>query len=237
VPLSRIVEATLDLLFPCLCGACEALLPARAAFCEGCAGWVEKLGHPRCTRCAVPFEGVGDDHPCADCLKRPPAFTTIRAPFSYGGPVAQALCRLKYGGHTELAAPLGQQLAGSVTGRFDRVVPVPLHPRRLWERGFNQAALLAAPLAQALEATLDTRSLVRRRPTAPQAGLGRRARRLNVRGAFAVRPPAREHLEGARILLVDDVVTTAETVGACARVLRRAGASEVAVAAVARAMW
>jgi ComF family protein len=234
---ASILEATFDLLFPSRCGDCDALLPTRAAFCAPCAAQVEPLPHPRCTICALPFQGTGDDHPCGSCLARPPAFAAVIAPYTYGGPVAGAVCRLKYAAQTDLAAPLVREIVPRLSGPFDRVVPVPLHSTRLRERGFNQAALLAAPLAAALESRLETRALVRRRPTAPQAGLGRTARRRNVRGAFAVTPSARERLEGERILLVDDVVTTAETVAACARVLRRAGVAEVVVAAVARAMW
>lgn len=236
--LSDLVEATLDLLFPSRCGGCQMLLDSRTLFCASCGAVAERLGHPRCVVCAVPFEGPGEDHHCGECLAHPPAFETVRAPYLYGGPVARAVCDLKYAGRTDLAVPLGHEMLQTVGVRsIDRVVPVPLHPRRLRARGFNQAALLAEPIAAALGVRFDTTALVRRRETMAQAKLGRAERRLNVRGAFAVPARSRERVEGERVLVVDDVVTTGETVAACARALRRAGAAEVEVAAVARAMW
>jgi ComF family protein len=235
---TRLLQDTVDLLFPGRCGACEARVDGRDPWCEACRRGIEPLGHPRCTVCAVPFEGAGGDHPCGECLLRSPAFARVIAPLVYGGQVAAAVCALKYAGRTDLAAGLGQAIAACLPpGRIDRVVPVPLHDRRLTERGFNQAGLLATALAGHVETRVDHDTLVRRRETLPQAGLTRPARRCNVRGAFAVRAGARRALEGERVLLVDDVVTTTETVRACASVLRRAGAREVWVAAVARAMW
>ena len=233
-----LLRDTFDLLFPGQCGACEARVGGRAVFCGACAATVEPLGHPRCLVCAVPFSGAGDDHPCAECLAKAPAFAGIAAPFLYGGPVAFAVRAFKYAGRTDLADGLGHAIAASLPPeRVDRVVPVPLHEHRLSERGYDQAGLLATVVARCTGTRVDHDALVRRRETAPQAGLGRVARRLNVRGAFAARPRRRAGLEGERIVLVDDVVTTAATVRACASALRRAGAREVWVAAVARAMW
>ena len=238
LPRLPLLDEALDLLFPGRCGACEGRVDGRAAWCEACAHAVEPLGHPRCAVCAVPFEGAGEDHPCGGCLARPPAFTGVSAPFVYGGSVASAIRGLKYAARTDLASGLADAMAACLPrAPVDRVVPVPLHPRRLAERGFNQAGLLAAGLSARIDARLDHDALVRRRETASQAGLGRSARQRNVRGAFAARPGKRALLEGERVLLVDDVITTGETVRACARALRRAGAREVWVAAAARAMW
>lgn len=235
---SDVLQGALDLLFPGRCGACEARVDGRAPWCETCARATEPLGSPCCTVCRVPFEGAGADHPCGECLARPPRFAAVVAPFSYGGSVAAAVCALKYAGRTDLAVGLARTIAPVLPpGRFDRVVPVPLHERRLAERGFNQAGLLATELAALAESRVDHDALVRRRETAPQAGLGRRARLRNVLGAFAVPSGRRAALEGERVLLVDDVVTTAATVRACASVLRRAGAREVWIAAVARAAF
>jgi ComF family protein len=235
---SDILQGALDLLFPGRCGACPARVDDRASWCDACARATEALGRPRCTMCAVPFEGAGSDHPCGECLARPPRFAGVVAPYVYGGSVAAAVCALKYGGRTDLAVGLARSVAACLPeGRIDRVIPVPLHERRLAERGFNQAGLLAAAIAELAEARVDHDALVRRRETAPQAGLGRSARVRNVRGAFSVRPGRRASLEGERVVLVDDVVTTTETVRACASALRRAGVREVWVAAVARAMW
>jgi ComF family protein len=233
-----LLQDTLDLLFPGLCGGCSERVDGRAPLCDACARAAERLPHPRCSICAVPFEGAGEDHPCAECLRKPPPFAGVVAPFLYGGPVAGAVRGLKYAGRVDLAEGLGREVAACLpSGAIDRVVPVPLHPRRLAERGYDQAGLLASVVAREVGAPADHDALVRRRETAPQAGLGRVARRLNVRGAFVARPRRRAGLEGERIVLVDDVVTTGATVRACASALRRAGAREVWVAAVARAMW
>jgi ComF family protein len=233
-----LLQDALDLLFPGQCGGCAERVDGRTVFCETCAGVVEPLPHPRCSVCAVPFEGAGADHPCGECLRKPPPFAGVVAPFVYGGPVAGAVRGLKYAGRMDLAEGLGRAVAACLPdGRIDRVVPVPLHARRLAERGYDQAGLLATVVAREAGARVDHDALVRRRETVPQAGLGRVARRMNVRGAFTARPRKRAGLDGERVVLVDDVVTTGSTVRACASALRRAGAREVWVAAVARAMW
>lgn len=142
---------------------------------------------------------------------------------------------MKYGRRPELARALGLLLADAApayAGRVDRIMPLPLHPARLRERGFNQSALLAAAMARALGVPLDTASLRRVRCTADQAGLSRALRRQNVRAAFAVRTSS---LPAARVLLIDDVRTTGATLGEAARALLEAGCAEVWTLALARA--
>jgi ComF family protein len=191
-----------------------------------------------CPVCAVPGAAP---IVCARCRLSPPPWRALRVAWRYGGELATAIRRFKWGargraGRPELARPLARLVVPAVLGvDADLVVPVPLHPSRLRERGFAQAlalaeharrfARLAAPLAHDL--------LVRHRPTAEQAGLVRAARIANVAGAFAVTDAAR--LRGRHVLLIDDVVTTGATAAACTRVLRRAGARAVTVAALARA--
>jgi ComF family protein len=155
-----------------------------------------------------------------------------------------AIHALKYQRREPLAVPLASLLAeegarllgfaaDDPTGApFDAIVPVPLHPARLTERGFNQAELLAAPCARRWQRPLLTRALRRIRPTRPQTDLDAVARRQNVAGAFAVAQPAA--IADRRLLLVDDVLTTGATVGAAARALARAGAASVGVLVLAR---
>ncbi len=149
-------------------------------------------------------------------------------------PLGTALRALKYARRRALATTLGEILADALpfaADEHDRIAPVPLHRERLRERGFNQAALLARPLARRTGALLDLGLLLRTRPTPPQVGLGELERRRNLRGAFALRPG--RDVRGLRVLLVDDVCTSGATADACARVLVEAGASAVDVVTLA----
>lgn len=148
--------------------------------------------------------------------------------FEYGGAMATAIGRLKYGDRADLGPRLGRAMlpaAERLAGKVDVVVPVPLHPRRLAERGYNQAALLARPVTRALGARSAPRALVRHRDTPRQAQLDRAERLVNVRQAFAV--THRASIRGARVLLVDDVRTTGATLEACTTALEAAGARDV----------
>lgn len=184
------------------------------------------LSPPGCASCDAP---VGRGVLCAPCAATVVPATPLgpyRAVGLHGGALADAARRLKYDRRPDLAPRLGALMAAEVEpGSVDRVVPVPLHPRRLAERGYNQSALLARPVARAVGAPLDTRSLVRHAHRGPQAALGRVERLRNVVGAFEVRRP--RSVRGQRVLLVDDVTTTGATLEACALALLEAGARSV----------
>jgi ComF family protein len=203
------------LVSPERCAACDALVSFRTIFCPPCAA-VAIAAQPMMSR------GHG-------------SLTSVAAPFLYGGSVSAAIGRFKYGPRVDLARPLGdlmRRVLPALAGlRFDCVVPVPLHEVRLAERGFNQAALLAAPLARSLGIECAARGLRRLRATLPQASLQRERREENVRGAFEARNVG---LRGKRILLVDDVATTGKTFDACAAAALRGGARSVHAAALAK---
>jgi ComF family protein len=173
---------------------------------------------------------------CAACLRRPPPYRDARSAARYTGVAREALHALKFRGQARLAAPLSDLLvdvcAAAAPLLADLVVPVPLHPERERQRGFNQSALLARRLASRLRLPCRTRALERWRPTRPQTELTGRERRRNVRGAFSVAEPAR--VRDRHVMLVDDVLTTGATVLECSRVLVRAGARAVSVVTVAR---
>ena len=203
---------------------------------------------PGCARCGLPFgEFAGDARPaggtdrsggiCGACRRHQPAFAYARAAAHYGDHAREALHAFKFGGRRALAAPLGDLLAelgpALPLEAMDVIVPVPLHPRRERERGFNQSWLLARRVAAAWRVTARADVLTRRVATAPQTALGADARRINVGGAFRVRRP--ELVAGRHVVLVDDIMTTGATAGACARTLRDAGAAIVGVVTVARA--
>lgn len=201
----------------------HVLAPARCAGCDTALAIVDRAGF--CGACRPLLEPAPPAH-------RPPH--PVASVFVYGGPLADAIVRLKYAARTDIAPVLAAPLAEAAlayAGAVDRVVPLPLHGSRLRERGFNQSALLARPVARQLGVPLDTASLVRVRPTRDQAGLRRADRAENVRGAFA----ARGALAGKRMLLVDDVRTTGATLAAAADTLLRAGCAEVKTLALAHA--
>ncbi len=209
--LSRLPTVLIELLALPSCAGCDVRLSEPAVFCTACAGAVVPCPRPR------------------------PGIVPLHAYGAFGGPLADAIRRMKYADRPDLAGPLGELLRHAARASrlaADAVIPVPLHPRRLADRRFNQAALLAARVLDDLAAPLDTASLVRRRNTPPQAGLDAARRAENLRGAFAIAKPS--NIAHRRILLVDDVVTTGATVRACADVLYRAGAASVAALTVAR---
>jgi ComF family protein len=232
------VTAALDLVFPPLCPVCDGLLGKgrRDPLCGACWKGFDRISPPWCRCCGAP---LGIEGLCGACRSRRPRFAYARAALRYGDLAREAIHAFKFGGRRGLANPLGDLLAGvglsALPGAVpDVLVPVPLHPRRARERGYNQALLLARRLERAWGVPVAADVLLRNVPTLPQTDLDAAARRRNVRDAFAVRRP--EVIAGRHVVLVDDVLTTGATAGECARVLLRAGAATVGVVTVARAL-
>jgi len=212
---------------------------ALASVCPACEGKIEWVASPLCPRCGRVFPNRdGVDHLCGPCQTDPPPFTRARAAALYDedGPSGQAIKRFKYNRRLDMLPVmhhwLKRPLCLDLIQEADLAAPVPLHPNRLRQRGFNQALLLAQGLP---EVPLERELLVRQRHTPPQAGLNPKERRDNVKGAFAV--PRPDLVKGKRILLIDDVFTTGATVKECAKVLRRSGAREVDILTVARVRY
>jgi ComF family protein len=186
----------------------------------------------------LPFNSLsGEDHTCGGCLADIRHFRKARAFGVYNGSLMAAIHRLKYGGKTSLSKPLGALAKETFyqfweAGSIDLLLPVPLHIKRLRERGFNQAHLVNKKWAGPEGVPFDGLTLSRNRWTEPQTSLTRAERRKNVKGAFSVRHPNKA--KGRRILLVDDVFTTGATVNECSRVLMKAGAESVDVLTLAR---
>jgi ComF family protein len=202
---SLALEALVAALAPPRCAACDARVRLLAVFCPSCASTVTRESEGRIT-------------------------AGVDGALVYGGAIARAIGRMKYESRPDLAGPLGDLVWRAVQPRAAAlkdaaVVPVPLHPLRLAERGFNQSALLAGRLARRLGAPFEPRALVRVRETQPQMALDRESRRTNVAGAFRARDAGRVH--GRRIVLVDDVTTTGATLEACEQALVVAGAGPI----------
>jgi ComF family protein len=229
----------LDLVYPPRCAACAEMLRTRERidhFCQTCETTLLPM-EAVCGRCGEPWTGAGPaPAECGRCLVHPPSVDHAFWSWEHGAAVRTAIAQLKYGGRTELVDPLTSgfqsQAAECPADRWDLIVPVPLHPRRRRKRGFNQSALLARSVGRKVGLTVSCRVLKRVRETDSQVGLTSAQRRDNMRGAFAVR--STRPIEGRRILLVDDVVTTGATTQACARTLKQAGARSVDVWSVAR---
>jgi ComF family protein len=241
------LKALLDLIYPPRCLVCEDFLQEAGAapdfpdgICGACSqGFVRNDG-PKCSICGRPFPaGTRPDHWCEGCLRKPPLYESLGAPYAYEGTVATAILRFKYGGVSRAASVLGPLLADFAFGWLKDapdpvVMPVPLHLKRLRQRGYNQSLLLAGYVAARLSAELDYLSLKRPKHTPSQAGLNREERRKNMKGAFVLERP--QAVEGRTVLLVDDVATTGETLNECARTLKKAGCRRVLCLVLARAV-
>lgn len=238
----EILTGVADLLFPPLCITCGAVLRERPCipFCPPCVEGIRAIRSPLCPRCGVPFSaGGGEDHLCGGCLTGERPYAISRSLGLYEGTLLKAIHLFKYRGRIGIGEVLGGMLADFAGGQwemgaFSVVIPVPLHRKRLRERGFNQALILAREVAKRFSLPLEFRALSRDVFTAPQVGLGREERSQNVRKAFALRKP--HAIAGQRVLLVDDVTTTGSTVSECAAVLKKGEAEAVAVLTLARAL-
>lgn len=222
-----------DWLVPPVCALCGAAGAGGLDLCDDCRLALPRLG-PACGHCGLPTAMPVAE--CGRCLAAPPRFDAVIAPLAYDYPADRAIQAFKFRHDLSLGRSLAMLLADAVRQRGeplpDRLLPVPLHRSRLRERGYNQSLELARHLGRALAVPVDTGRLRRTRATAAQSGLDRRARRQNVRGAFALRGSA---ALPARVALIDDVLTTGATVSELARLLKDAGVAHVAVWALARA--
>jgi ComF family protein len=225
-----------DLLLPPRCPACREIVENNGRFCLVCWRGLTFITDPVCAGCGAPFDiDRGPGARCGACLATPPRFAAARAALAYAGTARTVLLGFKHGDRQHLVDIMAPQLvrAGRDWFGVDTVlVPVPLHPARLWRRGFNQAALLAHVVARRTGSSLAVDALVRVKPTPSSQGMGRRARADKVRGAFRVARP--EAIKGKAIIIIDDVFTTGATAEACARMLLRSGAREVRVLTWAR---
>lgn len=242
----RVASGVLDFALPPTCVACGRITGDAGGLCPSCWSALDFITPPVCERTGAPLpalEGKGDGggpaapRLSAEAVDHPPAFDRARAAVLFGDVARRLVHNLKYADRLDVAVPMARlmALAGrELIAEADLIVPVPLHPLRLWRRRFNQAAVLARRLAPPEGAAVQVDLLRRRRATPSQTKFGRRERQANVADAFAPCRDAASTLAGRRILLVDDVYTTGATLDACARALRRAGAAHVDALTFAR---
>lgn len=237
LPLVTALETLFDAVFPPRCAGCLRL---GAHFCLRCRRVMRPVQRPWCSSCGctIGYDATGMRDRCPECALDPLPLRAVRSAALFEGPLRTAIHRFKYRGRAAAAGALADlmigparlALHGASTGAHTIVVSVPLSAARERERGYNQASLLAAPLAEALHLPLERHALQRIRHTPSQVGQTRQQRRENVRGAFA----APESLLGCHVLLVDDVTTTGSTLGSAAAACLRANAAAVSAVTLAR---
>ena len=231
------LRALARLALPPRCPGCGAVVDADHRFCAECWGSLRFLGPPWCARCHRPFAFErGQGATCATCLDKPPRHAGINAAVAYGDVARTVALRLKYGGRVAFAETAARLMARLVPSDATLLVPVPLHRRRLWSRGFNQASIIAEAVSREAGIPVERTLLQRHRATPVLRGLGARQRGEAVRAAFRVKKGARDRLRSAHAVLVDDVHTSGATSDACTAVLLRAGAARVTVLCWARVL-
>lgn len=237
--LAQALAPLIDLVFPPRCPLCGEGLTAQVGLCGAC--WSELVipAEPCCSLCQRPFSGdTSEGSVCAPCLAVPPRHDGIAAGTLYNDASRRLVLAFKHGQRIALA-PMMARLISARLREADTdwlVVPVPLHRWRLWRRGFNQAALLAREIALLRGAAMVVDGLERRKQTPSLGGLGRKARARALSGAIAVNPRRKAGFTSAKVILVDDVLTSGATSAACVSALKRAGADKVVVACFARVL-
>lgn len=230
-----------DMLLPPRCFDCGAGVARQGDLCGDCWGKLTFITRPQCALCGYPFEYADRGDPgqalCGSCLRRRPVYDTARAALRYDDFSRRLILGFKHRDDTAGTRAFARwlaRLAGPLDIANALILPVPLHPRRLWRRRYNQSALIAAALGRETGIAVNLLDLVRHRHTPSQAGLNARQRFRNMRAAFSLRDGAGCLIAGRHVLLIDDVMTTGATAEACSRVLKRAGAAEISLLALAR---
>lgn len=234
---ANLLEPLASLFFPSHCAHCCVKIGEGSDFCEDCQSGVEYIKQPRCEACSQPFDGISTAFTCPNCQGEPFHFECAVAVVRSRGVVRELIHRVKYGRELWLTRVLAKMLVAGLDDNrladfeIDVLVPVPLHNKRLREREFNQAEILARHLSKTSGIPMHE-MLERRRYTTTQTALDRKSRRQNLRNAFVMRKNT--NVTDRNVLLVDDVLTTGSTLDACAAILLENGACSVRALTVAR---
>lgn len=226
-----VVPRLLNLIYPSRCPVCEGQTDSFtfSPICKTCWSGIKRYEGPSCSICREPFTSEYATL-CGKCLRQRPPFTRAISYGLYSDTLKEALHLLKFSSAKRLAKPLGMLVAGLDMPEVHGIVPVPLSIKGLRDRGFNQTMLISRTVSKGLGIPLFAGLLYKNKETPSQVGLSAKERLLNLRGAFSTR----RRLNGEKVLLVDDIMTTGATASECARTLLKAGAGEIFVATVAR---
>jgi ComF family protein len=240
VRVRRAGRLALDLLLPPRCAGCDNPVSLHGEFCAACFARINFIGPPFCDRCGVPFaatEQGGTEALCPGCREQPPLFRQARAALRYDEHARRLILPLKHADRIELAAvlaPMMVRAGAALLARAEMLVPVPLHRRRLFQRKYNQAAVLAFAVGRLAGRPVVPDAMARTRRTAPLDEKSPAERAQEVAGSFAVRPSRLARIAGRTVLLIDDVMTSGATANACASAMLEAGAAAVDVLVAAR---
>jgi competence protein ComFC len=235
--LKEIVDALLELIFPSRCAICRESSPL--PLCSSCQDTFEFVKPPFCLCCGIPRLSVHEESLCANCRDNPPSFDMIRSACIYGGTVKKAIAAYKFQGLKRLSAPFAILMTNlleseCILKEAELMVPVPLHRSREKERGYNQSGLLADLVSSKTGIRVQKRLLIRTRRTETMNRLKRGERFCNLEHAFSVQRNGL--IEGKKVLVIDDIITTGATLHECARTLKEAGARQVFGVTIARTL-
>jgi len=234
---AHLPRLALDIALPALCVSCREPVDGEGV-CAACWAKLSFIAPPYCPRLGIPFVyDPGPDMLSMEAIASPPAYQRARAAVRYDDVARTLVHALKYQDRTDLAPAMGRWMARAgreLLDDADALVPVPLHWQRAWGRRYNQSGALARVIARQSDVKFASEALRRVRPTEQQIGLSRSQRASNVQGAFKVVDNRRSEIQGRRVVLVDDVLTSGATTDACARALLRAGARSVDLLVFAR---
>jgi ComF family protein len=231
--------SSLDFVLPKRCPPCGVIVHGDGAFCASCWGQMYFLAPPWCRTCALPMPSESfEDQQCAQCMLEPPHHDGIRAVTAYDEVSRQIPLKLKYGGKIGLAGLIANQMMRHLPDGVDDIIitPVPLHWSRLWSRGYNQSALIAQALARQSGLKYIPDLLIRKKRTPLLRGMSGKQRKNTVGNVFAVHPKRADIVKSARVIIIDDVLTTGATSNACIKQLKRGGADWVQLFCWARVL-